>query len=143
MMYPYETDENEELVGEEIEADEEIAEEPPMEWGVNFKTGQMTGGKVTGSKAVAVWAWNALKTARFRFETSTFEYGSELEDLIGIAISQDEASMLVNSIVRDALLPNQYIIGIDNFDCTIDSDKLSISFTLITDFGEEELNVTI
>lgn len=119
-------------------------EEPPLEFGVDFKTGQMTGGKVKGSKAVAVWAWNALKTPRYRYEQCTWQYGSELSELIGESMDSEDAAVLAESMVRDALLPNPYIEDIDGLTCELDGDKLTISFMLITTFGEEEMeNVAI
>ena len=141
-------DEDDEELGldDDIEEEEEEGEgeELPLEFGVDFSTGKMTGGKVTGKKAVAVWAWNALMYPRYHYELASWQYGSELSDLIGRSPDEDEASMMAESIVRDALLPNEYIEDIEDFTCTLESDKITVSFTLITPFGEEELNdVTI
>lgn len=137
-MYPFDVDEDEEL--ELTDSDEEVIEEPPMEFGVDFKTGKMTGAKVTGSKAVAVWAWNALMYPRYRFEIATDQYGSELQDMIGNVMTQDEASMMAESIIRDAFLPNQYIEDIEDLTCNIEDDRLTVSFRLITTFGEEDMD---
>ena len=38
---------------------------------------------VEGIEAVKVWAWNALYTVRFRYLIYPWEYGDELETLIG------------------------------------------------------------
>lgn len=122
---------------EEDDDDDEEIEDLPMEFGIDFKTGQMTGGKVTGAKAVAVWAWNALMTPRYQYETCTWQYGSELNALIGQSMSVDDAAMMAEAIIRDALLPNPYIEDIEGLTCELDGDKLTVSFTLITSFGEE------
>ena len=140
-MFPLDADENEELELEED--DEEVEEEiiePPTEYGIDFKTGQMTGGKVTGSKAVAVWAWNALMYPRYRYEIEDFQYGSELSDMIGQAMTQDEASMMAESIIRDTFSVNEFIEDIADFNCVLDGETLTISLTLVTSFGEEEMN---
>lgn len=136
-MYPF--DEDDELYDEDDEQEEEEIEEP-VEFGVDFTTGKLTGGKVRGSKAVAVWAWNALMYPRYRYELTSFQYGCELSDLIGQVMSAEEASMLAEPIVRDAFLPNEFIEDIADFNCNIDGDKLTISLRLITPFGEEEMN---
>ena len=116
----------------------------PMEFGIDFTTGQMTGGKVRGAKAVAVWAWNALMYPRYRYELATWQYGSELSTMIGKVMSKSKASMMAESLVRDALLPNEYILDISDFQCELGSDKLTVSFKIVTPFGEEELsNVAI
>lgn len=143
-MYPFD-DEDEELeTEEEGAAVEEDDEDIPREFGVDFRTGRMTGGKVSGAKAVAVWAWNAIMYPRYRYEIATWNYGSELSDLIGRVIPKDELESQVDAMLRDAFLPNPYIEDISNLECTLDGDKLTISFTLETPFGEEDMNdVTI
>ena len=118
--------------------------EIPMEFGVDFSTGQMTGGKVRGAKAVAVWAWNALMYPRYHYELASWQYGSELYSMIGKVMDKGRASMMAESLVRDALLPNENILDIADFQCDKKDDKLIISFKIITPFGEEELkNVAI
>lgn len=143
-MFPFDADENEELELEESEEVEEEVVEPPTEYGVDFKTGKMTGAKVTGSKAVAVWAWNALMFPRYRYEIVDFQYGSELSDMIGKVMTEDQAAMMAESIIRDTFSINPFIEDIANLECSIDEDRLTISFYLVTSFGEEEItNVTI
>lgn len=135
----FDEDDEELELEEEEEAPEEEDVDIPMEFGVDFSTGQMTGGKVTGAKAVAVWAWNALMYPRYRYELSSWQYGSELSDMIGQVMDEDDAVMEAEAIVRDALLPNPYIEDIEDFSCSLMEDKLIISFTLVTPFGEEVL----
>ena len=118
--------------------------EIPTEYGIDFSTGQLTGGKVSGAKAVAVWAWNALMYPRYRYELATWQYGSELSKMIGKVMDKSRASMIAESLVRDALLPNENILDIKDFACELKDDKLIISFRIVTPFGEEELrNVAI
>ena len=118
--------------------------EIPAEYGIDFSTGQLTGGKVSGAKAVAVWAWNALMYPRYRYELATWQYGSELSKMIGKVMDKGKASMIAESLVRDALLPNENILDIKDFQCELKDDKLIVSFKIVTPFGEEELsNVAI
>ena len=111
----------------------------PMEFGVDFKTGQMTGGKVKGAKAVAVWAWNALLYPRYRYELASWQYGSELTTMIGRAMDEEEARIQAEAAIRDALLPNPYIRDVTDLDCTLSNDHLTVSFTIVTPFGKEAL----
>ena len=138
-MFPYEIDEEEVL----DETTEEIEEEEPVEYGVDFKTGKLTGGKVRGKKAIIVWAWNALKTYRFVYEPMAWDYGSSLPDLVGKAMKHEELEARAEALVRETLMPNPYIEGISDFSCVIENDKMFISFTLETAFGEEDMNVEI
>lgn len=142
-MYPY--DDDDELYDEDDpeQEEEEIIEDEPVEFGVDFATGKLTGGKVYGSKAVAVWAWNALMYPRYRYEVASWQYGCELTDMIGQVMDGEEASMMAESIIRDAFLPNPYIVDIADLSCKLVDDKLTISFMLITSFGEEEMENVI
>jgi hypothetical protein len=141
-MYPF--DEDDELFDEDETEQEEVDIEEPVEFGIDFTTGRLTGGKVRGSKAVAVWVWNALMYPRYRYELSSFQYGCELSDMIGQVMSKEEATIMAESIIRDTLLPNPHIEDIADLKCELDDDRLSISFRLITSFGEEEIdNVAI
>lgn len=148
-MYPYDEDDDGDILEEvdDDELDEEIEDgddtDQPLEWGVDFETGKLTGGKVYGSKAVAVWAWNALMYPRYRYELTSWEFGNELEDLVGEVMDEEEREILVESIIMDALLPNEHIEGIDNLTCEQDGDHLNIAFTLLTEYGEEEMDVTV
>ena len=44
---------------------------------------------VTGKEAVLVWAWKALHTPRFRHEIYTWDYGCEVESLIGQPFTEE------------------------------------------------------
>jgi hypothetical protein len=64
--------------------------------------------------------------------------------MIGQVMSKEEATIMAESIIRDTLLPNPHIEDIADLKCELDDDRLSISFRLITSFGEEEIdNVAI
>ena len=39
----------------------------PKEYGIDFKTGQLTGEIVEGLEAVKVWIWLVLQTPRYRY----------------------------------------------------------------------------
>ena len=141
-----EFDFDEEGVVESVDTTEADEEEDvlPVEFGIDYDTGQLTGGKVTGLEAVKVWAWNALKTPRYLYEQNTWGYGSELETLIG------EASMPMEYIESEAkrmceecLTQNKYIEEITEFDCMIVKGILVCSFTIVTTFGEVEQSVAI
>ena len=55
----------------------------PREYGMNFETGQLTGEIVEGLEALKVWAYLALQTAERRYYIYSWEYGHDLESLIG------------------------------------------------------------
>ena len=136
-LFDYDSD-DEELA---VETSDSEAVALPREFGVNFDTGAMTGEIVEGSEAVKVWAWFALQSARYRYQVYSWDYGSELESLIGTGYSEQYTKSRVQKMLEDCLLINENITGIKNLACTFDGESLSASFTLQTKFGEESLNV--
>ena len=121
----------------------EMEESPPIEWGIDFKTGKLTGGKVKGLEALKVWAWNVLQIERFAFEQFTWNCGSELPSLIGKVQPQSLTKSDARRMVEECLTQNKYITGIENFRCVVNDTDLDISFSLMTDFGEVNMNVTV
>lgn len=138
---------DEEGVSESYEAEsesEEDEEDLPVEFGIDFETGQLTGGKVSGLDAIKVWAWNALKTPRYIYEQFGWDYGSELEDLIGMSQMPFEyIESEAKRMIEECLTQNRFIEGIRNFSCSMSRDTLQCSFNIITTLGEVEYDVTV
>lgn len=130
MSFPFETEETEEI--EEIE---------PCEYGINFKTGQLTGEKVYGIEAIKVWVWMALHTPRYRHVIFSWDYGSEVEDLIGKGYTEEYLNTEVPRMIEECLLMNPNITEISDYDIVLEGDKLTCSFTINTTYGEVALSV--
>lgn len=108
---------------------------PPREYGIDFKTGQLTGGIAEGKEAVKVWIWLALQVPRYRHYIYTWDYGNEFEDLIGQAYSEEYTAAEAQRMVEECLLVNGDIRGISEFAVSMSGDALSISFTAETAYG--------
>lgn len=130
-MFPYDIEE------EELDEEQE-AQKNPVEYGINFETGQLTGQKVYGIEAIKVWIWNTLMTDRYRYEHHSWNYGHELENLIGTCNDEDYIRTTAKEMIEECLTINEHITGIDEFDIKTDGDSLSCTFTVMTDFGEIE-----
>lgn len=96
---------------------------------------------VTGKDAVLVWAWKALHAQRYRYEIYTHDYGSEAESLIGQPFTADLKQSEAARYVQECLLVNPYITGVDNITVSFADDKLTISCTIETIYGEVDINV--
>ncbi len=131
-MFPFDIDEK---------GIEDVSEKIPKEYGIDFRTGQLNGKIVTGKEALKVWAFLALKTARYRFPQYSWDYGSELDYLIGRSYSSDYIEANVKRMIEECLKVNKHIKSIDDLTCSFDDGKLTASFTIKTDYGEEEMNV--
>lgn len=115
----------------------------PKEYGMNFSTGQLTGKIVEGIEAIKVWVWNCLHTERYRHAIYSWQYGSEYEQYIGQTVSDEYLQSDCQTETEDALMVNPYITGIDDFEASMDGDKLSISFKLETSFGDTEVDTSV
>ncbi len=96
---------------------------------------------VEGKEAVMVWAWNALHTERFRYEIYTWDYANEAESLIGQNYSEELKQSEAARYVRECLLINPYITDVKNIAADFTDGLLTVTGTLVTIYGEAELNV--
>lgn len=91
---------------------------------------------VTGAAAVAVWAWNALLTVRYRHEIFTWNYGCELESLMGQPYSAEVKEAEAVRYVREALTCSPYITDVPDVRVSFDGrGLLSVSCGIETVYG--------
>ena len=110
----------------------------PKEYGIDFKTGQLTGEIVEGLEAVKVWIWLVLQTPRYRYYIYTWDYGNEFEDLIGKGYTEEYIEAEAQRMTEDCLLVNENIQSITEFSVNMAGDTLTVSFTANTIYGEIE-----
>lgn len=96
---------------------------------------------VSGKGAVLVWAWKALHTSRYMYEIYTWDYGNEVESLIGQPFTEELKQSEATRYVRECLLVNPYITSVNDITVAFTDDDLNISCSIETIYGEVELNV--
>lgn len=133
-MFPFDIDDD------EID-DNQIEETEPKDYEIDLQTGKLTGRFVTGLKAIEQWIYIALSTERYFYTQYSWNYGSELSTLIGKQASQAYVESEVKRMIEEALLINEHITEIEDLVCSIRKDILTASFTVITDYGEVNINV--
>ena len=92
-------------------------------------------------EAVIQWAKLVLLTERYFYTQYTWNYGSELNELIGKRHSKEYIESEVKRMITDALLINEDIKSIKNIRCDIEKDVLKISFSIETVYGRGDVNV--
>ena len=97
--------------------------------------------EVIGAEAVKVWVWKALKTARFRHDIYTWDYGCEAEGLIGQAFTPEVKQSEATRYIREALQPNPYITEVQQVSVEFSNTLLSVHCKVNTIYGEVEINV--
>lgn len=100
-------------------------------------------GYVDGLEAVEQAIYLILQTERYSYEIYSWNYGSELTGLIGAP--SPLVYSLVKGYITDALMQDDRILGVDDFDFTREREKVHVSFTVTTTEGaveaETEVNV--
>jgi hypothetical protein len=97
---------------------------------------------VEGLEAVKIWAYKALSTERFKHQVYGWEYGSEINSLIGSEFSRAAVESEVPRLAWEALQSNPYITGVNDFIIEFDGDSLSIELTIETTFGDMEVSTS-
>ncbi|MCD7855998.1 MAG: DUF2634 domain-containing protein [Clostridiales bacterium] len=94
-------------------------------------------GYVDGSEAVKQAVYKILMTERYKYIIYGFNYGVELDKVIGRGKS--EAKAMLPEIIRSALCCDSRISEVNNFEFTdIDKESLLVKFTVISSEGEIE-----
>ena len=130
--------------GEAAGAEEEYPLYREVKWDYEKNAPVYRGGGpvfTEGVQAVQVWAWKALHTPRFRHEIYSWNYGSEVESLVGEAYSDELKKAEAARYVKECLLINPYLTDVKNLSVEFSRDRLAISGKLITVYGEAELHV--
>ena len=136
------------MIQPEAEAEESTDESYPAYYDVKwdyekdapvFKNGNPV--IVEGLEAVKAWAWRALHVPRYRYEIYSFDYGSELEALIGQPYTKELKEAEAARYVRECLLINPYIREVKDVETEFSDDRLKISGTLVTVYGEANISV--
>jgi hypothetical protein len=135
MMFPF--------VDNEEEDEQEESLYIPREYGIDFETGQLSGKIVEGYDALLVWAWLALQTPRYRYYIYSENYGQEYEDLIGKSYSTELTDSELERMTEECLTENPYITGIENFSCVKIEEKVTVTFSLITELGDGEVSIDV
>lgn len=98
---------------------------------------------VEGADAVAVWAWLALHTPRFRHEIYSWAFGTELDSLIGRPYTESLKQAEARRYVQEALEINPYINSIKDISVDFSDGRLSISCTVESVYGYREVTASV
>lgn len=108
-------------------------DEPILENG-DFKT-------VEKNEAIRVWVYKCIKTNKYEHEIYSYDYGTELTDLIGQKYSKGLTESEASRYIKEALLMNPYILQVNVVNTNFKKDILSADIKISTIYGEVEINV--
>ena len=97
---------------------------------------------VEGNNAIKVWVYKALLTPRYNYSIYTWDYGSELLDLIGKAYTPSLTKEEAKRLIKEALEINPYILEVEIIDINFKDSLLSATVKVKTIYeGEVVVNV--
>jgi hypothetical protein len=107
-----------------------VAPETSKTYQFDFSTGEFTGQTINEDVAIRQFIRKATATARFRFTIYDFDYGCEIEDLIGLDLPLDLTEVEIKRVIKEALIFDDRIADVTNIDLSRDGDKLVINFNV-------------
>lgn len=96
---------------------------------------------VEGNEAIKVWVYKCIKTNRYEHEVYSWDYGTELSELIGQKYSKGLTESEASRYIKESLLVNPYILDVNVANTRFTDDLLSVDIVINTIYGEVEVNV--
>ena len=120
--------------------DGNIEIQPSKTYKIDFEK-NIINGYVDGIEAVKQAVFLILNTMRFEHIIYDNNYGSELINLIGQ--NTQDIDIHIQNAVNDALLQDERIISLTDFQFDKKGEQVTASFTVNTIFGNYNENITI
>ena len=98
---------------------------------------------VEKNEDICVWIWHAIKTFRYCYSIYSWNFGSEIDTLMGKNYTHALTKMEATRYIREALMINPYILEITKLDVDFDGDTLYITMRVITIYEELEVNFIV
>ncbi len=93
------------------------------------------------NEAIKVWIYKAIKTNRYQHEIYSWDYGCEIESLIGKGFEFGFIKSETKRYIEEALLINPYISKINKIDVEFNKDVLTAYVDLETVYGRLDIYV--
>ncbi|ASS64683.1 DUF2634 domain-containing protein [Paenibacillus sp. RUD330] len=93
--------------------------------------------RLEGLPALEIWMYKTMRTERFRYLAYSWEYGHELDSLLGQRSAPDKSE--AERFIREAL-SSPYVLAFSDFEIEQSDDVLNLSFTAETVYGEVRID---
>lgn len=108
---------------------------------IDFENGRMTGEIIDGIEAIKQFIYIALRTARFAYPIYTSDTGSEIHDLLADGeVTIDYKIAELPRLITDALIYDERIESVDNFEIHHIGNALHGSFRVVSSEGVIEIS---
>lgn len=96
---------------------------------------------VQGKEAIKIWLYKCIKTNRKEHDIYSWDYGTDLIELIGQKYTKALTEAEAKRYVKESLEKNPYIIEVNVKDSELIGDNLNLTIHCRTVYGEVEVNV--
>ena len=113
-----------------------------FEWDIETHEFVIRNGQVCileGAPALKIWIYKTLLSQRGRYQAYTWNYGNDLDSLVGAAMTRDVISSEAKRITEEALYTNKHILNLKDFTAVLEDNQLKITFVAVTDSGDIEV----
>ena len=93
--------------------------------------------------AISVWIYHAIKTYRYAFSIYSWNFGCEIDTLLGQNYTPAHTKAEVTRYITDALMINPYILSIEKIIVNFDGDTLQVDIRVITVYEALEVNFNV
>ncbi|UEL47360.1 DUF2634 domain-containing protein [Terrisporobacter hibernicus] len=97
---------------------------------------------VEGIEALKIWIYKAIKINRYEHEIYSWDYGCEINELIGESIySRDHIELESQRYIEECLLINPYINSISFDEIRYENGIVKATFQVDSYYGEVDISV--
>ncbi|WP_368653773.1 DUF2634 domain-containing protein [Ornithinibacillus sp. 4-3] len=121
---------------EDFDSDE-LEEETSRTYRIDWEKGIITNELISGQEAILQYIYISLRTPRFAHSIYSDETGSELDELLSDKeVSPDFIEMEIPRIIEEALIFDERIDSVSDFELKRIDDELHVKFTVTSIEGE-------
>ena len=121
---------------DDLQQDFEIETQPSRTYALRFD-GYPSAGKLDGVEAMKQAIFLALQIERFRFAIYSWNYGIELDALLGQSMTPYLQAKVAKAI-EDALMADDRVLSVEQFSFTKGKRSLLVKLTVTTTEGDVE-----
>lgn len=121
--------------------DFEYETQPNKTYKLNIEKDTISGGYIDGIEAVKQAVYKILNTERFDYIIYSWNYGIEFKNLIGTHTSF--AVPEIERVIKEALLQDDRIEEVTDFDFTVNKNVVTVKFTVISTEGNTAIEKVV
>ena len=96
---------------------------------------------VEENEAMKVWVYLALMTNNKQYPIYSWDYGSEVKELIGKNYTKALVEAEAKRLIEECLLINPYILSVDVTSTSFKDSTLTCDIKITTIYGDMEVNI--